>query len=96
MWRAHSRRAHAGAPEHVRLRGVLEEGWGSPVSSPSTILRSRPVAAADVDVVVKLKQIIAVEKGGKSKTHQDLAATHHGLQRHALPAGISRTYQPKD
>ena len=44
----------------------------------------------------KLNQIIAVEKGVKSKAHQDLTAAHHGLQKPALLAGISRTYQPKD
>jgi len=46
--------------------------------------------------VAKLNQIIAVEKGIKSKSHQDLTAAHHGLQKPALLAGISRTYQPKD
>jgi hypothetical protein len=46
--------------------------------------------------VAKLNQIIAVEKGVKSKAHQDLTAAHHGLQKPALLAGISRTYQPKD
>ena len=46
--------------------------------------------------MAKLNQIIAVEKGVKSKTQQDLAAAHHGLQKPALLAGISRTYQPKD
>lgn len=46
--------------------------------------------------MAKLNQIIAVEKGVKSKSHQDLTAAHHGLQKPALLAGISRTYQPKD
>ncbi|KUJ68812.1 hypothetical protein ACZ90_15525 [Streptomyces albus subsp. albus] len=46
--------------------------------------------------MAKLNQIIAVEKGVKSKTQQDLAAAQHGLQKPALLAGISRTYQPKD
>lgn len=46
--------------------------------------------------VAKLNQIIAVEKGVKSKAHQDLTAAHHGLQKPALLAGISRTYQAKD
>ncbi|GAA4080149.1 hypothetical protein GCM10022284_15220 [Streptomyces hundungensis] len=46
--------------------------------------------------VAKLNQIIAVEKGIKSKSHQDLTAAQHGLQKPALLAGISRTYQPKD
>ncbi|WP_418956424.1 hypothetical protein [Streptomyces tritici] len=47
-------------------------------------------------MATKLNQIIAVEKGVKSKAHQDLTAAHHGLQKPALLAGIARTYQPKD
>lgn len=46
--------------------------------------------------MAKLNQIIAVEKGVKSKAQQDLAAVQHGLTKPALLAGISRTYQPKD
>ncbi|MDQ0580336.1 DUF7873 family protein [Streptomyces rishiriensis] len=46
--------------------------------------------------MAKLNQIIAVEKGVKSKAHQDLSTAQHGLQKPALLAGISRTYQPKD
>ncbi|MQY12440.1 hypothetical protein SRB5_25740 [Streptomyces sp. RB5] len=46
--------------------------------------------------MAKLNQIIAVEKGVKSKSHQDLTAAHHKLQKPALLSGISRTYQPKD
>ncbi|RBM19675.1 hypothetical protein [Streptomyces sp. PT12] len=46
--------------------------------------------------MAKLNQIIAVEKGVKSKVQQDLAGVHHGLTKPALLAGISRTYQPKD
>ncbi|MEU3045250.1 hypothetical protein ABZ705_01775 [Streptomyces sp. NPDC006984] len=46
--------------------------------------------------MAKLNQIIAVEKGVKTKAHHDLTAAHHGLQKPALLAGISRTYQPKD
>lgn len=37
-----------------------------------------------------------MEKGVKSRAHQDLTAAHHGLQKPASLAGISRTYQPKD
>ena len=47
-------------------------------------------------VVAKLNQIIAVEKGVKSRTQADLAAVQHGLTKPALLAGLSRTYQPKD
>ncbi|WP_435610727.1 hypothetical protein [Streptomyces sp. C10-9-1] len=46
--------------------------------------------------MAKLNQIIAVEKGVKTKAHHDLTAAHHGLRKPALLAGISRTYQPKD
>ncbi|MDB1088523.1 hypothetical protein PJ985_13195 [Streptomyces sp. ACA25] len=46
--------------------------------------------------MAKLNQIIAVEKGVKSKSQQDLAAVQQGLAKPALLAGISRTYQPKD
>ncbi|MGE7391173.1 hypothetical protein ACQKM2_37465 [Streptomyces sp. NPDC004126] len=44
----------------------------------------------------KLNQIIAVEKGVKSKSLQELSQAHHDVQKPALLAGISRTYQPKD
>jgi hypothetical protein len=46
--------------------------------------------------VAKLNQIIAVEKGIKSKSFQDLTEAHHAVQKPALLSGISRTYQPKD
>ncbi|MBW1599593.1 hypothetical protein [Streptomyces sp. JJ38] len=46
--------------------------------------------------MAKLNQIIAVEKGVKSKVQQDLTATRQGLAKPGLLAGISRTYQPKD
>ncbi|MFF3940220.1 DUF7873 family protein [Streptomyces phaeofaciens] len=46
--------------------------------------------------MAKLNQIIAVEKGVKSKSLQDVTAAHHKVQKPALLAGISRTYQPKD
>jgi hypothetical protein len=44
----------------------------------------------------KLNQIIAVEKGVKSGSLRELTDAHHALQKQALLAGISRTYQPKD
>ncbi|GGV33539.1 hypothetical protein GCM10010182_66700 [Actinomadura cremea] len=44
----------------------------------------------------KLNQIIAVEKGVKSKSVQDLAAAQQAVQKAPLLSGISRTYQPKD
>lgn len=46
--------------------------------------------------MAKLNQIIAVEKGVKSKSFQELTEAHHAVQKPALLSGISRTYQPKD
>ncbi len=46
--------------------------------------------------MAKLNQIIAVEKGIKSKSFQELTEAHHAVQKAALLSGISRTYQPKD
>ena len=46
--------------------------------------------------MAKLNQIIAVEKGIKSKSFQELTEAHHGVQKPALLSGISRAYQPKD
>jgi hypothetical protein len=44
----------------------------------------------------KLNQIIAIEKGTKSRTLADLTQAHHALQKPALLAGIARNYTPKD
>jgi hypothetical protein len=46
--------------------------------------------------MTKLNQIIAVEKGVKSKSYAELTQAHHDVQKQALLSGISRTYQPKD
>ena len=46
--------------------------------------------------MAKLNQIIAVEKGVKSKAQQELSSAHQDIQKPALLSGISRTYQPKD
>ena len=46
--------------------------------------------------VPKLNQIIAVEKGVKSKSFADLTDAHHAVQKTGPLAGISRSYQPKD
>lgn len=46
--------------------------------------------------MAKLNQIIAVEKGIKSRSFQELTEAHHALQKTTLLAGISRTYRPKD
>jgi hypothetical protein len=39
----------------------------------------------------KLKRIIAVEKGVKSKSFADLTEAHHAVQKAALLSGIART-----
>lgn len=46
--------------------------------------------------MTKLNQIIAVEKGVKSRSLQELTEAHHALQKPALLAGIARTYRPRD
>lgn len=46
--------------------------------------------------MARLNQIIAVEKGVKSRTFQELTEAHQELQKQSLLAGISRTYRPKD
>lgn len=45
---------------------------------------------------MKLNQVIAIEKGIKSRSLQELTEAHHTLQKPALLAGIARTYRPKD
>jgi hypothetical protein len=44
----------------------------------------------------RLNQIIAVEKGIKSRSQKELTEAHHALQKPALLAGIARAYRPKD
>ncbi len=46
--------------------------------------------------MAKLNQIIAVEKGIKSRSFQELTEAHQQLQKLAVLSGISRTYRPKD
>jgi hypothetical protein len=46
--------------------------------------------------MARLNQIIAVEKGVKSRSYAELTDAHQGLQKTALLAGISRSYQAKD
>jgi hypothetical protein len=46
--------------------------------------------------VAKLNQIIAIEKGTKSRTFQELTEAHQALQKPAQLSGISRAYRPKD
>ncbi|HEY8479586.1 MAG TPA: hypothetical protein VIL71_07115 [Spirillospora sp.] len=44
----------------------------------------------------KLNQIIAVEKGVKSKAALDMANARNAVQKTPLLSGLSRTYQPRD
>lgn len=46
--------------------------------------------------MTRLNQIVAVEKGVKSRSFQELTEAHHVLQKPTLLSGISRTYRPKD
>ena len=46
--------------------------------------------------MARLNQIIAVEKGIKSQSFQELTDAHHALQKPSLLSGISRSYRPKD
>src|SRR5260221_5331991 len=46
--------------------------------------------------MARLNQIIAIEKGVKSRSFQELTEAHQELQKPAMLSGISRTYRPKD
>lgn len=46
--------------------------------------------------MARLNQIIAIEKGIKSRSVQELAEAQKALQKPALLSGIARTYRPKD
>lgn len=46
--------------------------------------------------MTQLNQIVALEKGVKSRSYADFTAAHQQLQRAPLLSGISRTYKPKD
>ncbi len=46
--------------------------------------------------MTRLNQIIAVEKGVKSRSYAELTEAHHTLQKPVLLAGIARTYLPRD
>ncbi|WP_228056029.1 hypothetical protein [Microcoleus sp. LEGE 07076] len=46
--------------------------------------------------MARLNQIIAIEKGIKSRSILELAEAQKALQKPALFSGISRTYCPKD
>jgi len=44
----------------------------------------------------QLNQIVALEKGVKSRAYADFTAAHQQLQKAPLLSGIARTYKPKD
>ncbi len=46
--------------------------------------------------MARLNQIIAIEKGVKTQSTQELAEAQQSLQKPTLLAGIARTYRPKD
>jgi hypothetical protein len=45
---------------------------------------------------MRLSQVIAVEKATKNQCNNEITAAYHEVQKPALFAGISRTYEPKD
>jgi hypothetical protein len=45
-------------------------------------------------MTAKLNQILAIEKGTKTRTQRDLTDAHHALQKQTLLTGIARSYQP--
>ncbi len=46
--------------------------------------------------MARQNQIIAVEKGIKSRSFQEITEAHQALQKQTLLTGIARTYRPKD
>lgn len=46
--------------------------------------------------MAKLNQIIAIEKGIKSRTQSDITQIYHNIQRHDLFVGFAKSYTPKD
>jgi hypothetical protein len=46
--------------------------------------------------MAKLNQIIAIEKGVKTTSFQELTESHQALQKAALLSGLSRSYRPRD
>src|SRR5438874_103071 len=55
-----------------------------------------PASEKGANPMARLNQIIAVEKGVKSRSFQELTEAHHQLQKTTALAGIARTYRPKD
>ena len=48
------------------------------------------------ELIMRLCQIIAVEKGVKTKNHNGVTEAYQKMQKSALLSGISRTYKSKD
>jgi hypothetical protein len=46
--------------------------------------------------MARLNQIVAIKKGIKSRSIQELEEAQKALQKPAVLSGISRTYRPKD
>lgn len=46
--------------------------------------------------MTRLNQIIALEKGVKTKAYADISKLHHEVGKTQLLSGISRTYKPRD
>lgn len=44
----------------------------------------------------KLNQVVAIEKGVKSRSHSEISEVYKKLQKPVLFNGLSKTYQPKD
>ncbi len=45
-------------------------------------------------MTAKLNQILAIEKGTKTRTQRDMTDAHHALQKQTLLTGIARSYRP--
>ena len=46
--------------------------------------------------MAKLNQVLAIEKGEKTKVYADTTKIHHGLEKQELLSGLSRRYRPKE
>lgn len=46
--------------------------------------------------MTKLNQVIALEKGVKTKAYAEISKLHHEVNKTQLLSGISRTYKPRD
>lgn len=47
-------------------------------------------------MVTKIHQVLALEKGVKRRTHDEITHLHHTVTREQLLSGLSRVYTPKD